>query len=179
MSRYYSYWSITGLSSEIFHEMEGAAPPTFSRGKSRLESRGRGVLARIMHEAPQRDRGDGRAAGQPQGLGPEAYLSVRRKVRDPRTPGRTAISAVAAGGSWIMRARGGFPPYACSGRTPETHGGLQGARIFWENSTLHQRMVLVGIARIGRPTGPSSSPALPSPSPPGAESPSSTSRRPA
>ena len=37
-------------------------------------------LARIMHETPWRDRGDGRATGQTQGLGPEAYLSVRRKV---------------------------------------------------------------------------------------------------
>jgi len=69
-------------------------------------------LARIMHEAPSRDRGDGRATGQPQGLGPEAYLSVRRKVRDPRTPGRTAISAVAAGGSCIMRARPASAPPA-------------------------------------------------------------------
>jgi antitoxin MazE len=34
----------------------------------------------------------------------EAHLSVRYQVRDPRTPGRTAISAVAAG-SCIMRAR--------------------------------------------------------------------------
>src|SRR5512139_1469859 len=32
-------------------------------------------------------------------------FSVRRKVRDPRTPGRMAISAVAAGGSCMMRAR--------------------------------------------------------------------------
>jgi len=54
-----------------------------------------------MHETPSRDRGDGRATGQPQGLAPEAYFSVRRKVRDPRTPGRTAISTVAAGGSWV------------------------------------------------------------------------------
>src|SRR5512136_1333255 len=30
--------------------------------------------------------------------------SVRRKVRDPRTPGRTARSALVAGGSCIMRA---------------------------------------------------------------------------
>jgi len=43
---------------------------------------------------------------KPQGVGPEAYLSVHRKVRDPRTPGRTAISAVAAGGSCIMRVNG-------------------------------------------------------------------------
>jgi len=32
------------------------------------------ILARIMHETPSRDRGDGRATGQPQGLGSEAYL---------------------------------------------------------------------------------------------------------
>ena len=56
-----------------------------------------------MHETPSRDRGDGRATGQPETLQPEAYFSVPRKVRDPRTPGRTAISAVAAGGSCIMR----------------------------------------------------------------------------
>ena len=31
--------------------------------------------------------------------------SVRRKVRDPRTPGRTARSAVVAGGSCVMRVR--------------------------------------------------------------------------
>jgi hypothetical protein len=70
-------------------------------------------LARIMHETPSRDPGDGWATGQPQGLGPEAYLSVRRKVRDPRTPGRTTISAVAAGGSCIMRvnSRNGFRGY--------------------------------------------------------------------
>src|SRR5512139_65097 len=32
------------------------------------------LLARIMRETPSRDRGDGRATGQPQGLGAEAYL---------------------------------------------------------------------------------------------------------
>ena len=32
-------------------------------------------------------------------------FSVRRKAQDPRTPGRTAGSAVAAGVSGIMRAR--------------------------------------------------------------------------
>jgi hypothetical protein len=32
------------------------------------------TLARIMHETPSRDREDGRATGQPQGLGPEAYF---------------------------------------------------------------------------------------------------------
>ena len=37
-------------------------------------------------------------------------FAVRRKVRDPRTPGRAAISAVAAGGSCIMRARGPDSP---------------------------------------------------------------------
>jgi hypothetical protein len=32
-------------------------------------------LARIFHELPSRDRGEGRATGQPQGVGSEAYLS--------------------------------------------------------------------------------------------------------
>ena len=31
-------------------------------------------LARILHELPSRDREDGRATGQPQGVGSEAYL---------------------------------------------------------------------------------------------------------
>jgi hypothetical protein len=35
-----------------------------------------GLLACIMHETPSRDREDGRATGQPQGLGPEAYLLI-------------------------------------------------------------------------------------------------------
>ena len=80
-------------------------PRRFSSTGKSSRYRGSSRLARIMHETPWRDRGDGRATGQPQGLGPEAYLSVRRKVRDPRTPGRTAISAVAAGDSCAMRAR--------------------------------------------------------------------------
>ena len=72
--------------------------------------------ARIMHETLPRDRGDGRATGQPQGLGPEAYVfstSQGSRPEDARLParrassseGRTAISAVAAGGSCMMRAR--------------------------------------------------------------------------
>jgi hypothetical protein len=56
-------------------------------------------LTRMFHELQSRDREDGRATGQPQGVGPEAYLTVRRKVRHPRTPGRTAISTVAVGDS--------------------------------------------------------------------------------
>jgi hypothetical protein len=32
-------------------------------------------LARIFHEFPQRDRGEGCATGQPQGVGSEAYLN--------------------------------------------------------------------------------------------------------
>jgi hypothetical protein len=54
-------------------------------------------LARMFHELASRDREDGRATGQPQGVEPEAYLKVRRRARHPRTPGRTARSAVAAG----------------------------------------------------------------------------------
>jgi len=42
--------------------------------------------------------------GNRRGLDLRRTVWVRRKVRDPRTPGRTAISAIAAGGSCIMRA---------------------------------------------------------------------------
>ena len=46
--------------------------------------------ARIMHETPQRDRGDGRAAGQPKGLGREAYFvqCVARYETQGRPEGR-------------------------------------------------------------------------------------------
>lgn len=68
-------------------------------------------LARIMHETPRRDRGDGRATGRPSrdtaGLDLRRTCSVPRKGRGPRTPGRTARSAVAAGGSCIVRASEG------------------------------------------------------------------------
>ena len=33
------------------------------------------VLTRMSHELLSRDREDGRATGQPQGVGPEAYLN--------------------------------------------------------------------------------------------------------
>ena len=46
------------------------------RVTSRLSSLfGRSVLARMFHELLSRDRKDGRATGQPQGVGPEAYLN--------------------------------------------------------------------------------------------------------
>jgi hypothetical protein len=60
-------------------------------------------LTRIFHELASRDREDGRATWQPQELGPEAYLTVRRRGRGPRTPGRTAISTVAVGDSLNIR----------------------------------------------------------------------------
>ncbi|MDH3964578.1 MAG: hypothetical protein OEV25_14305 [Deltaproteobacteria bacterium] len=54
-----------------------------------------------------RDRGGGCAIGQPQGIGSEAYLNstsqgppvLSPSKEHPRTPGRTLISAVAAGNS--------------------------------------------------------------------------------
>jgi hypothetical protein len=49
----------------------------------------------MFHELLSRDRRDDSATGSSQGLGPEAYLTVRRRVRGPRTPERTTISAVA------------------------------------------------------------------------------------
>ena len=58
-----------------------------------------GLLVRMFHELVSRNREDGRATGQPQGLESEAYLTVRCRVRGPRTPGRAAISTVGAGNS--------------------------------------------------------------------------------
>ncbi|MGB6929001.1 MAG: hypothetical protein WBH05_07245 [Syntrophobacteria bacterium] len=54
-----------------------------------------------------RDRGGGCAIGQPQGIGSESYLNstsqgppvLSPSKEHPRTPGRTLISAVAAGNS--------------------------------------------------------------------------------
>jgi hypothetical protein len=65
------------------------------------------VLARMFHELQSRDREDGRATGQPQGVGSEAYLNgtsqgelvLSLSKEHPRTPGGTAISSVAAGDS--------------------------------------------------------------------------------
>jgi hypothetical protein len=67
----------------------------------------------MFHESVSRDREDGRATGQPQGVGPEAFLNgtsqgelVLRLVKEhPRTPGRTAKSTVAASASWNIRAK--------------------------------------------------------------------------
>jgi len=57
-------------------------------------------LTRIFHKLLSRDREDGRATWQPfrvtAGLVPNRTSMVRRRGRDPRTPGRTAISVVAA-----------------------------------------------------------------------------------
>jgi len=39
--------------------------------------------ARIFHELLSRDREDGRATGQPQGVGSEAYLNGTSKVPTP------------------------------------------------------------------------------------------------
>jgi len=65
------------------------------------------ALARIFHELLSRDREDGRATWQPQGVGSEAYLNgtsqdalvLSLSKEHPRTPARTAISVVAAGDS--------------------------------------------------------------------------------
>jgi len=63
----------------------------------------RNVIARIFYELQWRDREDGCATGQPQGVGPEAYLNgtsqgelvLSLSKEHPRMPGRTGISAVA------------------------------------------------------------------------------------
>jgi hypothetical protein len=49
-----------------------------------------GILARIFHELLSRDHEDGRATGQPQGVGSEAYLngtSQEPKPEDARKGG--------------------------------------------------------------------------------------------
>ncbi len=51
-------------------ELSGDAPFTFD-------------LARIFHEFPSRDRGEGCATGQPQGVGSEAYLNGTSQVPTP------------------------------------------------------------------------------------------------
>ena len=61
----------------------------------------------MFHELLSRDREDGRAIGQPQGIGPESYLNgasqgelVLSLLKEhPRTPGRMTISTVAASDS--------------------------------------------------------------------------------
>jgi hypothetical protein len=64
----------------------------------------------MFHELLSRDREDGRATGQPQGVGPEAYLNGASQGATPenaRFPARraysserrTAISSVAASDS--------------------------------------------------------------------------------
>jgi len=70
------------------------------------------IQARIFQELESRDREDGHATGQPQGVGPEAYLNstsqdepvLSLSKEQPRTPGRRAITTVAAGDSWNIRA---------------------------------------------------------------------------
>ncbi|MDH3849778.1 MAG: hypothetical protein OEV25_13350 [Deltaproteobacteria bacterium] len=60
-----------------------------------------------------RDHQDGRATWQPQGVGSEAYLNgtsqgepvLSLSKEHPRTPGRTAISGVAASDSSNIRVR--------------------------------------------------------------------------
>jgi hypothetical protein len=53
-------------------------------------------LARIFHELLSRDREDGRATGQPQGVGSEAYLNGTSQgptPEDARLPARRAYSS--------------------------------------------------------------------------------------
>jgi len=73
------------------------------------------LLTRIFDELLSRDHEDGRATGKPQGVGSEAHLNGTSQgepvlpvpgivpgslsKEHPRTPGRTAISVVAASNS--------------------------------------------------------------------------------
>jgi len=57
----------------------------------------------MFHEFPWRDREDGRATGQPQGVGPEAYLNgtsqgelvLSLPKEHPRTPGFLLVEPTA------------------------------------------------------------------------------------
>jgi hypothetical protein len=110
-----------------------------------------------MHETPSRDRGDSRATGQPSrgtaGLGPEACLSVCRKVRNPRTPGRTARSAVAAGGSCIMRA--GHLPRRDRRQSHRKQDLFQEAEVFPPSSLLKTRVIFTKGEEVGAGARPS------------------------
>ena len=56
------------------------------------------TLARMFHELLSRDREDGRATGQPQGVGLEAYLNGTSQGTTPEDARKEgAVSAVAAG----------------------------------------------------------------------------------
>jgi len=65
------------------------------------------LQVRMFYELLSRDREDGRATWHPQDVVPEAYLNgtsqgepvLSLSKEHPRTPGRTAISAVAASDS--------------------------------------------------------------------------------
>ena len=46
------------------------------------------LLARIFHELLSRDREDGRATGQPQGVGSEAYLNGTSQGPTPEDAGK-------------------------------------------------------------------------------------------
>jgi len=47
----------------------------------------------------------GVSPGNHRGLDPRRTWTVRRRIRHPRTPGRTLISTVAAGDSWNIRTK--------------------------------------------------------------------------
>ena len=62
----------------------------------------------MFHESPLRDRGEGRATGQPQGVGSEAYLSSTSQDptpedarKDPQICGlATAIHEISGVAQW-------------------------------------------------------------------------------
>jgi hypothetical protein len=48
-----------------------------------LRHQPKNLLARMFHELLSRDREDGRVTGQPQGVGPEAYLNGTSQGQKP------------------------------------------------------------------------------------------------
>jgi len=96
----YLRWSLDRLGEGgwigSFREWRKGKKPWIRRIKYRLRHDGAKGLKGPRGAQPSTALGC--ATGQPQGPGAEACLSVRRKVQAPRTPGRTASSALAAGG---------------------------------------------------------------------------------
>jgi len=56
-----------------------------------IQSVGNSFLARMFHESPSRDRGEGCATGQPQGVGSEAYLNSTSQGPTPEDAQKSGL----------------------------------------------------------------------------------------
>ena len=82
-------------------------------------------LARIFHELPSRDRGEGRATGQPQGVGSEAYLSSTSQDPTPEDARKD---------DHIIRAR-----YATLSPAPQAASATSGFPVSRSQQEIHER----------------------------------------